>query len=505
MNTIFSATLKGIDASFIEIESDISFGLIGFNIVGLPDNAVREAKTRIMNSIKHSNITLPLKKIILNLAPANMKKDGSTFDLPMALAVLNGFGILNTENAKRYLIAGELSLFGEIRAIHGAIAISILAKEKGLAGVILPHQNAREAALIPGVKVYGVSTLKEVVDFINKEKNLEVIKSDASIALKKFNFDFNEIRGQYLAKRAMEIVAAGHHNIAMIGAPGSGKTMIARRLPSILSPLTYEEMIETIKIYSAATLLKKGLENMFQRPFRAPHHSISIPGLVGGSSNPRPGEVSLAHNGVLFLDELTEFNKKTLEVLRQPLEDREVTITRATTSVTFPASTIFVSAMNPCPCGFYGDAHHACSCSHNEIRKYQKKISGPLLDRIDLIINVSSVKADELTGKSSSESSEKIRERVILATNIQKRRYKNESFNFNAMMTPKAIKKNCQIDEQSKKFLNFAIKKFNISARRYNRILKIARTIADLENSKNIEQNHISEAVNFNIQSVLLP
>jgi magnesium chelatase family protein len=503
---VYSASLSGIDAVMVTIESDISFGMANFNIVGLPDNAVKEAKVRVMNSIKYLDLDLPQKKITLNLAPADMRKDGSSFDLPMAIAVLNGFNLLDVNLTKQYLIAGELSLFGEVRNIHGALSLAILAKERGLKGIILPYQNAEEASLIPDIDVYGVKTLNELFEFLIGKTLLKKFELK-TYNLNNYNIfqeDFSEVKGQYLAKRAIEIAIAGRHNLTMIGSPGSGKTMLAKRMPTIAPPLIYDEMIEVIKIYSAAGLLKQGLKNMFTRPFRSPHHSISEAGLVGGSSNPKPGEVSLSHNGILFLDELTEFKGTTLEVLRQPLEDREVTITRASGSLTFPASTMFVAAMNPCPCGFYGDVSNSCSCTQNEIKRYQKKISGPLLDRIDLIITVPAVKPSDLVNSNIAESSEKIKERVLKAFEIQKSRFEKNDYKFNSMMMPKEIKKYCNIDDNTKKFLKFSIEKFSISARKYSRILKVARTIADLENSEKIQQHHISEALNFNIQRVLV-
>lgn len=504
MNTIFSATLIGIDSTLIEVETDISMGLIAFNIVGLPDNAVKEAKVRVMSAIKHSGIYMQQKKITINLAPADIKKDGSSFDLPIAIGVLCGFDVIDSLTARRYLIAGELSLFGDIRPIHGALAMAIKAKEMKFDGIIVPKENMYEAALIEGINVYGVEYLKELVMFLKGELKIEPFKHNIKIAEEDiFEIDFSEVKGQYLAKRGIEIAVAGMHNITMVGSPGSGKSMIAKRIPTVLPLMDFNEMIETTKIYSASGLLKKKIDNLFRRPFRSPHHSISDVGLIGGGSNPKPGEISLAHNGILFLDELPEFKRPTLEALRQPLEDEEVTITRANTSITFPSSAMLVTAMNPCPCGYFGDVNNTCKCSKIEIQRYQKRISGPLLDRIDIIIHVNSVKNEELINEKLGEESKKIKERIINAYNFQKARLNGERFCFNGKLPPKLIKKFCILSTEAKKFLTFAIQRFNISARRYNKILKVARTIADLEQSNTIEINHLSESINYNIQNIL--
>ncbi|MBN2694922.1 YifB family Mg chelatase-like AAA ATPase [bacterium] len=497
MSKIYSAALNGIEGKIIEIETDISYGLVAFHIVGLPDNAVKEAKVRVMSAIKNSGFDTIQKKITLNLAPADIRKDGTGFDLPIAIALLSALGAVSEKRAQEFLIAGELSLFGDVRDIYGALPMALKAKEVGLKGVIIPKDNIYEASLVDGISVYGVSTLEETVMFLNGELDLEVAEPHyfAKERFYKYDFDFEEVKGQFLARRAIEIAVAGQHNIALIGAPGSGKTMLARRVPTILPKMSFDEMMETLKIYSASGIAKKKSLFYRERPYRSPHHTISDVGLIGGGIHPKAGEISLAHNGVLFLDEFFEFKPQALEGLRQPLEDGEVTISRANYNVTFPASTMLIAAMNPCPCGYYGDTTQQCKCTQFEIAKYQKKLSGPVSDRIDIMIQVPSVKYESLISETGGESSEKIRERVIKAYNIQKDRYINEKYDFNGKMSASGIKKYCILTSEAKKFWSFALQKLNISARRYGKTLKVARTIADLDNSKSIESNHISEAI----------
>ncbi len=497
MSKIYSAALSGIEGKIIEIETDVSFGMAAFFIVGLPDSAVKEAKVRVMSAIKNSGFDHVQKKITLNLAPADIRKDGTSFDLPIAIALLSAFGAVSEQRAQEFLIAGELSLFGDVRDIYGALPMALKAKDSGIKGIIIPKENISEASLVDGISVYGVSTLEETVMFLNGELDLEPAEPHyfSKERIYNYDFDFEEVKGQFLARRAIEIAVAGQHNIALIGAPGSGKTMLARRIPTILPKMSFEEMMETLKIYSASGIAKKISLFYRERPYRSPHHTISDVGLIGGGIHPKAGEISLAHNGVLFLDEFFEFKQQALEGLRQPLEDGEVTISRANYNVTFPASTMLVAAMNPCPCGYYGDTTQQCKCNQFEIARYQKKLSGPISDRIDIMIQVPSVKYEALISENSGESSQKIRERVIKAYNIQKERYINESYDFNGKMVASGIKKHCILSSEAKKFWNFALQKLNISARRYGKTLKVARTIADLDGSKNIETNHISEAI----------
>ncbi|MCK5760030.1 MAG: YifB family Mg chelatase-like AAA ATPase, partial [Candidatus Delongbacteria bacterium] len=479
---IKSAAVLGLDAFEIEVETHLERGLPGLSLVGLPDTAVKESKDRINAAIKNSAYDFPLKRIIINLAPADIKKEGSSYDLPIAIAILTASGQIENDKMNDYIFLGELALDGNLRPIKGALPIAILGEKKNYKGIILPKENAHEAAVITGVDVLPAENLKEVVDFINGEEEIEPLKVDIEDMFKEFNkwdIDFYEVKGQYHVKRALEIAAAGGHNLIMIGPPGSGKSMLSKRFATLLPNMTLPEALETTKIYSVAGLLPHNKALMATRPFRSPHHSISDAALVGGGRIPKPGEISLAHHGVLFLDELPEFKKNVLEVMRQPLEDREVTIARAASTLKFPASFVMVAAMNPCPCGYYGDPTRDCTCGETKIKNYLSKISGPLLDRIDIHIEVPAVKYEELAQKEDGEKSEDIRKRVIKSREIQLKRYSEVDIFSNASMSQKHIKKHCQLDTASEKILKRAIESLSLSARAYNRILKVSRTIAD--------------------------
>lgn len=498
---IYAAAVQGVGATLITIEAKQSMG-VRFYLVGLPDNAVKESRERIMSALQHNKIPTPKKQVVINMAPADIKKEGASYDLPLAIGILAANETVKTDLLERYIIMGELSLDGSLHPVKGVLPIAIMAKERGFKGCILPKENCREAAVIEDLEVFGAENLVEVIDFLNSVGELDRVTVDLdkefNSQTETFDIDFSDVKGQDSVKRAMEVAAAGGHNIIMVGPPGAGKSMMAKRMPTILPPLTIPEAVETTKIHSVAGKIEGNVSLIAQRPFRSPHHTISDVALVGGGTYPQPGEISLAHNGVLFLDELPEFKRTALEVLRQPLEDRKISISRAMSAIDYPASFTLIASMNPCPCGYYTHPTRPCTCTTGAVRRYLSKISGPLLDRIDIQIEIIPVPFEQLAELQPAESSAEIRKRVVKAREIQAERFKNVPGVYcNAQMNSRMIRIFAQPDAEGLQLLKQAMLRFNLSARAYDRILKVARTIADLDGAAQINSDHISEAVGY--------